>query len=292
MRLPFLYDLLEEPTGLFKWLDWAIETANKHHIYVILDMHGTPGRQSVKGHTGQQDRNMLFSDHAMVRKTAEIWAQIASRYKNRAVVAGYDIMNEPMGAKNTATLYLVQDQVYRAIREQDKMHLVFIEDGFTSIRHMPLPAVVGWNNVVLSTHIYAHESTEEEHEAKLRKHLDQFAEQQQALQAPIYVGEFNLQAYHTQERVAAFLYELQDKKISWSFWTYKVAKWQDSKSMWGLYVPAERQKKIDPFSDSLKEILRKVKALRTENFLENRTMKSLFQKQATSLDKRSHASVT
>ena len=45
VRLPFLYDLVEEPGGL-EWLDRAIDWAGKRGLYVILDLHGAPGARA------------------------------------------------------------------------------------------------------------------------------------------------------------------------------------------------------------------------------------------------------
>ena len=55
-------------------------------------------------------RNRFFFDESNIHKAEQIWAQIASRYKGRPEVAGYDLLNEPMGAPDQETLYdLVQD---------------------------------------------------------------------------------------------------------------------------------------------------------------------------------------
>ena len=77
---------------------------------MILDLHGAPGRQSGDHHTGEAGVNRLFSDAAPVKQTAAVWAKIAARYRDHAEVAGYDLLNEPMGAPNSATLYVVMDK--------------------------------------------------------------------------------------------------------------------------------------------------------------------------------------
>ena len=64
------------------------------------------------------------------------------------------MVNEPMGALDVATLYLVQNRLYHAIREVDARHVVIFEDGYTGLDHMPTPAIAGWNNVMLSCHHY------------------------------------------------------------------------------------------------------------------------------------------
>ena len=101
VRLPFLSSLMEEPGGV-EWLDKAIGWAEKRGIYVILDMHGAPGCQSVDHHSGETGRNEFFKNSENVEKAAAVWKLLAARYKGRAAVAGYDLLNEPMGAPNPA----------------------------------------------------------------------------------------------------------------------------------------------------------------------------------------------
>jgi glucan 1,3-beta-glucosidase len=43
------------------WLDTAVALARRHGLYVILDMHGTPGGQSGDHTTGRRDQNRLWT---------------------------------------------------------------------------------------------------------------------------------------------------------------------------------------------------------------------------------------
>ena len=86
---------------------------------------------------------------------------MARRYRDRPEVAGYDLLNEPMGAADVKTLYAVQTRLYRAVREVDLRHVIIIEDGYTGLDHMPVPAAAGWKNVMASCHHYAFNSKSE-----------------------------------------------------------------------------------------------------------------------------------
>ena len=269
VRLPFYYDIMEEPTGLFLWLDRAIELASKYNIYVILDMHGTPGRQSSEQHTGAENCCRLFFDSTCVQKTCEIWAKIAERYKNRSVVAGYDLINEPMGAPNNVILYLVQDQIYRAIRAHDTKHIIFIEDGFKGLDHMPNPAVAGWKNVVYSTHTYP---SVEGSEKEMQQLIEKIVALRTAFKTPIYLGEFNVKSNDKAKVLQQFIAQLQAHEISWSLWTYKLVGDKGKDSMWGLYNRPKKLKKIDLVEDSMETVLKKLQQLRTENLKENKDL--------------------
>src|SRR5262245_6549903 len=114
IRLPFTFDLLEEADG-FSWLDLAVDRARKRGLYVILDLHGAPGRQSGEHHTGEEGVDQLFKDQAHVRETERVWEKVARRYRDHSEVAAYDLINEPMGAPDASAVYAVQDRLYRAI---------------------------------------------------------------------------------------------------------------------------------------------------------------------------------
>lgn len=269
VRLPFLHDMLEEPDG-FAWLDRGVRLAADRGLYVILDMHGAPGRQSRDHHTGEEGVNRLFYDPQMVAAAERLWATIARRYRNNPAVAAYNLLNEPMGAPNAATLYLVQDRLYRAIRAVDKRHMIVMEDGYTGVQNMPRPAVCGWNNVVYSTHYYQFDArAEEDH----RRALSQYAERLERLQAewgvPFYLGEFNLEPRGTPQTMQWLVSELRRRHWSWSVWTYKVVMRRGDRSMWGLYRNARPVEPIDPFRDSEQEIVRKLDQVRTERLDEH-----------------------
>ena len=44
VRLPFLHDSLDAPDGPFSRIDQAVAWARETGVYLILDLHGTPGR--------------------------------------------------------------------------------------------------------------------------------------------------------------------------------------------------------------------------------------------------------
>jgi hypothetical protein len=283
VRLPFLYDLAEEPGGLYPWLDEALGWAQRQGLYVILDLHGAPGRQSKDHHTGEAGRNQLFSNPDMVRRTAELWGQIAQRYRHRPEVAGYDLLNEPMGAPDNLTLYDVQAQLYRAIRAVDPRHLIFIEDGYKGAEHMPTPQGLGWTNVVYSIHSYRFDAKSPQDQVR---HLDsllaKLEEQQRRIQAPFYVGEFNLEPWGTPALLATFLQHLGRHGFSWSLWTYKTAMPNGSgtRSLWGWFRSPGKRPPLDPFRDSAAALRLKSAQLRTESLTEYEGMSQAFRNSA------------
>jgi hypothetical protein len=264
VRVPFLYDLLEEPAGL-EWLDRAIDWAGKRGLYVILDLHGAPGRQSKDHHTGEADQDRLFKDPAHVAHTERVWREVARRYRNRPEVAGFDLLNEPMGAPDVKTLYAVQTRLYRAVRGEDARHVIIIEDGYTGLDHMPAPAGAGWKNVMASAHHYAFNSKSQDDQLKAgRDHVDYLRRHQQRLRCPLYLGEFNQEPHGTSQSIGAFTNDLNAGGFSWAIWTYKVAFTRGDRSMWGLYRNPAPMEALDPYRDSEEQLIAKCKQFRTE----------------------------
>ena len=277
VRIPFTYDLLEEPNG-FAVLDKAIDNARKNGLYVILDLHGAPGRQSASDHTGQEGINALFKNPAYVKETETLWAKIAARYKNRREVAGYDLLNEPMGAPDAVSLFVIQDRLFRTVRAADPKHIIFVEDGYKGPTTFPLPASVGWDNVVFSLHHYNFNAKSAEEQARGLQNMANTAQQvSQINHVPVYIGEFQIEPNGTPDVLKKGLETWQQNGISWTIWTYKTAMGgENNGGMWGWVHANKPPERINPFTDSEEIMLKKAAQIRTENMAENQAMTSAF----------------
>lgn len=275
VRLPFTYDLLQEPDGI-QWLDQAVEWARKNELYVILDLHGAPGRQNHWDHSGQSDVNQLFTAEKYVQQTEAVWRQIAQRYKDRPEVAGYDLLNEPVGAPDSPTLYLVSDRLYRTIRAVDPKHIVIVEDGYKGPDSFPRPAVVGWHNVMLSWHHYNFGAkTEADQTQGLTRVANQGRSTGRTRQAPFYLGEVQVEPFGTPASLAVGLGAMQRAGHSWTLWNYKVVMRDGSGGLWGWYRSTKPAEVLDFYRDSAPELLRKAEQMRTENLTENTGMTAM-----------------
>ncbi|WP_432379650.1 glycoside hydrolase family 5 protein [Duganella sp. P38] len=132
VRLPFIYSVVEDeknPRHLradaWKYLDNAIEQAEKRGIYVILDLHGAVGSQGWEHHSGCAGRNRYWDTPEYQQRTIWLWQQIAARYKDRGAVAGYSILNEPWGT-TPENMAAVMRTLYTAIREVDQNHVIIL----------------------------------------------------------------------------------------------------------------------------------------------------------------------
>ena len=170
-----------------------------------------------------------------------------------------------MGAGDLATLYVVQDRLYRAVREADPRHVIVIEDGYTGLDHMPVPAVAGWHNVMASCHHYAFHAASEEDQAKAgRGHVDYMRRSQERLGCPLYLGEFNQEPHGSPRTMAALTKDLDANGWSWAVWTYKVVFTAGNRSMRGLYRNPAPVEALDPYRDSEDRLIAKCRQLQTD----------------------------
>lgn len=207
VRVPFHYGLLmddERPGVLredaFKWLDRAVDLSEQAGCYVILDLHGAPGGQSVDGPTGRAGVNALWDNPKYQEQTAWLWQRIAEHYRNRPAVVAYDVLNEPWGDFRTdvrARLVELIGRLHAAIREVDPDKLIFAPGSLRGITFYGNPREHGWKNVGFTEHFYP--GVFGRGAATLETHAQFFgftvpAHQQilEQLDVPYLVGEFNV----------------------------------------------------------------------------------------------------
>lgn len=247
VRIPFWYRNFMNSSGNwftvrhddndgFKRLDKIIEQCAAHGLYVILDMHGCPGGQSMNQSTGVAGKNELYNNENNLTIMENLWVAIAERYKDNPVVAAYDIMNEPMnnggytgtrawqaGSGDAIRLTNnVYDRMIKAIRKTGDTHVITVE-GIWSIYNLPDPETMGWDNMMYQLHLY--DVTKSNIDGRL-KEMTELAREK--YKTAILVGEYNNKEG---QRYASGQYD--EIGLSRIKWTYKaVNAWYDG---WGLY---------------------------------------------------------
>ncbi|MBU0678791.1 MAG: glycoside hydrolase family 5 protein [Verrucomicrobia bacterium] len=206
VRLPFHYSLIEDDAApmqlradAFKWLDYAVDTAERHGLYIILDLHGAPGGQSVDHTTGRKGQNRLWTDKDCQDRTVWLWEQIARRYRGRSCVAAYDLINEPYGDYRTdvhdEVLCALVDRIYKAVRSIDPDHIIVIPGARSGLTLYGNPADRGWRNFAFTEHYYPGLFGEEPNKESHGRFVCQFLPWRKAcldeVNAPLLAGEFN-----------------------------------------------------------------------------------------------------
>jgi endoglucanase len=150
---------------LAKVVDWC----EKHGLYVIFDMHAVQGWQNSHWHSDNENSASLFWRHKHFQdRLKALWRELAGRYKGRAIVAGYELMNEPIvntPAGDLPHMYYnyykpdwermnrVYGELVAAIREIDDTHIIFIEGDVYGHLFDGLAAPFA-ENLVYSSHDY------------------------------------------------------------------------------------------------------------------------------------------
>lgn len=261
IRLPIWYRNLVDENGnwysnAFERLDWFIETAGRYGIYVIIDMHGAYGSQNGShnsgiygGSTNQQKRDnskLFFGTDAATNqaKFYEMWYKIADHYKNNPVVAGYDLLNEPMadymsdsGLNETkqerlSILWNVYDKAYKRIRTVDTNHIIMMEAVWDPDT-LPKPTEKGWENVVYEYHQYMYgdyDNASGTQISSMQSKIDSIKSVELEYNVPSYIGEFNYMSNNDTWNKGVKL--LNDNNLNWTIWNYKCTKQYGN---WGLY---------------------------------------------------------
>jgi len=144
VRIPFGWRvLMEDEPGItwkeegFALIDRCLDWCEEFGVYAFLDLHGAPGGQTGSNiDDSVDDFPRLFTDEDSWNKGIELWKEIARRYRDRWIVGGYDLLNEPVRPglwEDKHEYYLVSrliafyDEAIREIRKIDARHMLSIE---------------------------------------------------------------------------------------------------------------------------------------------------------------------
>lgn len=236
IRLPMHFNLYtlpvdEEPVaGKNTWLekgfamtDSLLKWCKANKMYLILDLHATPGGQGndLPISDRHPDKPALWESEANQQKMIALWHKLAERYVNEPNIGGYDIINEPnwgfenkddkRGTKEqtNAPLKKLMMDITAAIRQVDKKHIIIIEgNGFGNNYNGILPT---WDdNMVLSFHKYGNFNTEAA--------IQNFLKLRDTYNVPLWLGESG-ENFNTWFTECIGLVERND--IGWSWWPWK-----------------------------------------------------------------------
>ncbi len=278
VRLPFIWSVIEDeknPRHLrpdaWHYLDDAIAQAQARGLYVVLDLHGAVGAQGTEHHSGCAGKNLYWSTPEYQARTSWLWQQIATRYRDNPVVAGYGLLNEPWGS-TAEQLAAVVKALYTAVRTVDPKHIIILPDHPKGIAAYGKPGEQGMHDVVFETHPYPGffgwgKPGLEVHRDWLECRPDgaglcQWQARMAALNTPLYIGEFQPWAELEPELSGQITRASFDAyaRLGWAStaWSFKKLSRTGGKAPvnWGLVTNAEGAPvpELDFEKASLKEI--------------------------------------
>ena len=159
--------LLKEEPGIewderaFEHLTRVMDWCEKYKIYAILDMHAPVGGNN--GATGDGlfcEFPNVFLDAESRERTILLWEELARRYSDRWILAGYDLINEPVSSpvqeEYIPLLVEFYDECIARIRKIDKEHIFFLEGSkfARDNRIFNKEYDPGYHNWAISIHLY------------------------------------------------------------------------------------------------------------------------------------------
>ncbi|CAN7664925.1 cellulase family glycosylhydrolase [Paenibacillus sp. LjRoot153] len=225
-----------------KILDNVIDWCREHRLYVILDLHGATGGQTGTNIDDSEfDKPELFTNERNQEITVALWRMLAERYKDEWIVAGYDLLNEPLpewfSAYNDQVMPLYK-KITKAIREVDDRHMIILE-GVHWATDWSIFDDKFDDNLMLQFHKYWNNPDTE----SIQIYLDKREE----WNVPIFMGEGG---ENNKEWYAGAFRLFEDHDISWNFWTWK--KMDKNNSPCTVIKPAGWQQLIDYLEGGVK----------------------------------------
>jgi aryl-phospho-beta-D-glucosidase BglC (GH1 family) len=221
VRIPFNSRILRsekffdmEPGEGWRLLDSALEWCEREGVYAVIDMHSVPGGANPGGITDEVLFPGMWEGGSTTRyrdETASLWREIAARYKDRTIVAAYDLMNEPvLGKVSGAELVDAYRRIVKAVREVDTNHMVMIEGNWYASDFGMFTKPNLDSNLCYQFHRYWTDTAPWAigYLLDLRKNLE----------APIWLGETG---ENSRQWYARCIETMEEKEIGWCFWPWK-----------------------------------------------------------------------
>jgi hypothetical protein len=242
------------------------------------------GWQNSDWHSDNASRHSFFwHDRLHQDRFVALWQEFGRRYKDDPVIAGYDLMNEPLVGtpfgrfRENATIQLdhyyhpdwnrmnaIYRRVVEAIRQVDPNHIIILEGDYFSGLFAGLEAPFA-DNLVYSNHTYNPGPSENWGIEQQRQWHDthegtRFARR---YQVPLYIGEFGtgitgdpavVQA--TARVIDAQIQLYNQLGDHWTIWNYK-----DIGAMGSVYLKPD-----SAYLQTIKPVLQAKQALEVDHF--------------------------
>ncbi len=136
-------------------LDWAFVMAKKYDIEIVISLHGAPGSQNGKDHSGRVGQAQWYTHKDNRDHTITTLKQLAGRYSAHQKFWGLQLINEPKLGVLQWKLRRFYNRAYREVSKLLRPHTrVIFHDAFTP----RLLSAAIWENgrqpVVMDIHWY------------------------------------------------------------------------------------------------------------------------------------------
>lgn len=272
VRIPFNHYLLEDDFNPYVYksegwavLDSALAWCEQNNIYAVLDLHSAPGGQS-NLFTADPDLLVnLWNGSINQTRTARLWKAIADRYKNRGIIAGYDLLNEPDPPNDSIMLDLYQ-RIRDSIRAVDTNHMLFVEGSNFATDFSVFSSLID-SNITYEFHLYTWFISD------IGDEVQRYTDLSVSQNVPIWCGEWGENSYAELDSTLTVFRNPAYGVSGSAFWTWKKLKRNsvyprylgaDTTILWNKTIrwignnslpqptPSEMQTGIDEFINNIK----------------------------------------
>lgn len=249
VRVPFHYRIIEKNSfsydrkGIF-WLDKVLVWADKYNLKVILDLHAAVGSQNRDWHSDSRGLALLWEKESYRDRTIALWELIASHFKDREALWGYDVINEPVIEKRKLnTLKKFYGKLINKIKRVDRNHFIILEGNLWGQDIEFLQDLIE-PNVKVSIHFYQPLSfvfnftpyyiypgrieAKVWNKSTVYKYLERYYKFSKKNKVEILVGEFGINWRNSFYGEKNYLRDVLDAfetfGFSYTLWTYKSVK--------------------------------------------------------------------
>jgi aryl-phospho-beta-D-glucosidase BglC (GH1 family) len=259
IRIPFGYHWFmsdEKPFEFledgFQKLNRVVELCEKNELYIILDLHSTPGSQNTDWHSDNITGQPLFWKYRCFQdQVIWLWKEISKRYADDSWIIGYDIINEPGYGLTGEQINGFYDRAITAIRENDPNHILFLEGIDFGRDFAPLKEFDD-DQIAYTVHFYPFVIEDNILDVNMNdsRRMEIFTEifdrqigNIQKFQRPIWCGESGYEILDEQEDFYSklLLHNIdicESRGVSWNLWTYKDAR------VMGIVIPTRESRWI------------------------------------------------
>ena len=247
IRVPFHYKQFHDSSGTqnpigYGIIDELITWCQPHNMYIILDMHCAPGGQNGGPISDSDGTARLWLEEENKELTIQIWREIAEYYSDETLIAGYDLINEPVlpGGVTLEEFKQLYMDITEAIREVDNNHLLWIEGNWygTDFAGLTPP----WDdNMGYSFHKYWGSTA--------LSTIQQYLNLRDQHNVPLWMGESGENSNEWYYQVFKLF---EENNIGWNFWTHK--KVDKLTSPYSAYVSPQYQLILDYVSGNIDQL--------------------------------------
>lgn len=140
-------------------LDWAFRMAEKYRLFVVVSMHGAPGSQNGRDHSGRIGKAEWYDSDARLERTIGVLERLAERYKDSRAFWGLQLLNEPRPGIFQWKLRNFYNDAYRRVAAILGSHTrVIFHDAFTprlmsnaiwTIKNRPVCMDIHWYHFMI-----------------------------------------------------------------------------------------------------------------------------------------------